>query len=554
MSQLQIVTLNCRGLGNFRKRKHIFQILKSSNVDVCFLQETHVYNNKVAHTYSKELGGKCYWSFGTSRSKGVGIWFKENLSCEIVLLNRDMHGRLLCVTVNINNVIMKLVNVYAPVVPKERKHFFSSLYKYLPGRYITILGGDFNCVTNVSLDKGGGNSDYGDIAGDKLTTLCSDFNLTDVFRNKYPNKREYTWCDSSKTIVIRLDRFYISKNVFKDVTSIAHAPIVDSISDHGMVKLSLNHAIAESNNIGPGFWKCNVNVLKDEYFIHDFKNLWEILDTTECRNAGWWEGCKLEFKNLIISHALRLSMCRKGKLKDTRRELQKLLKENNNSIEQLTRINTVTKEIETLCDDIISGAKIRSKAQYLENNEKPTRYFLQREKKLATSKHMSKLTNEHGVTVTNNDDIVHECKTFYSKLYNHEPVDASLNDYFFEDLQALTPDASAACEGFITSDECWEAIKSMSCLKSPGLDGLPKEFYAFAFKYIGKSFVEMLNNSWEEGILAQSQRVGLITLICKDLSQSDKLNFWRPISLLNTDYKILSKLISLRLSKVIAGI
>ena len=48
----------------------------------------------------------------------------------------------------------------------------------------------------------------------------------------------------------------------------------------------------------------------------------------------------------------------------------------------------------------------------------------------------------------------------------------------------------------------------MSCLKSPGLDALPKEFYAFAFKYIGKSFVEMLNNSWEEGILAQSQRVG----------------------------------------------
>ena len=167
---------------------------------------------------------------------------------------------------------------------------------------------------------------------------------------------------------------------------------------------------------------------------------------------------------------------------------------------------------------------------------------------------MSKLTNEHGVTVTNNDDIVYECKMFYSKLYNHEPVDVSLSDYFFEDLRPLTPDASSACEGFITLEECWKAIKLMSCLKSPGLDGLPKELYAFAFQYIGKSFVEMLNNSWEEGILAQSKRVGLITLMCKDFSQSDKINFWRPISLLNTDYKILSKLISLRLSKVIADI
>ena len=138
MSQLQIVTLNCRGLGNFRKRKHIFQILKSSNVDVCFLQETHVYNNTVAHTYSKELGGKCYWSFGTSRSKGVGIWFKENLICEIVLLNRDMHRRPLCVTLNINNVIMKLVNVYAPVVPKERKHLFLALQIFTRSIYYDL--------------------------------------------------------------------------------------------------------------------------------------------------------------------------------------------------------------------------------------------------------------------------------------------------------------------------------------------------------------------------------------------------------------------------------
>ena len=72
----------------------------------------------------------------------------------------------------------------------------------------------------------------------------------------------------------------------KDITAFTHSPIIENISDHGMVTLSLNHALADTNNVGPGFWKCNVNVLKDEYFIHDFNNLWEILDATECRNAG----------------------------------------------------------------------------------------------------------------------------------------------------------------------------------------------------------------------------------------------------------------------------
>ena len=197
----------------------------------------------------------------------------------------------------------------------------------------------------------------------------------------------------------------------KDVTSIAHAPIVDSISDHGMVKLSLNFASNESKQIGPGFWKCNVNVLKDENFIYDFKELWECLDDTQCRDAEWWERCKLEFKRLIISHSLRLSMYRKGKLKEARWKLQKLINDGNNYIEHFTQINTVTKEIESLCDEVIAGSKIRAKVQFLETNERPTRYFLHREKKLACSKFISKLTNDNGVTVTKNEDIIDECKS-----------------------------------------------------------------------------------------------------------------------------------------------
>ena len=121
----------------------------------------------------------------------------------------------------------------------------------------------------------------------------------------------------------------------------------------------------------------------------------------------------MEFKKLIIYHSLRLSMCRKSRLKEAQWELQKLLKDGCNSIEHYTRINTVTKEIETLCDEIIAGSKIRAKVKFLETNEKPTRYFLHREKKLASSKFISKLTNDNGITVTNNEGIIDECKGFY---------------------------------------------------------------------------------------------------------------------------------------------
>ena len=89
----------------------------------------------------------------------------------------------------------------------------------------------------------------------------------------------------------------------------------------------------------------------------------------------------------------------------------------------------------------------------------------------------------------------------------------------------------------------------MANSKTPGLDGLPKEFYEFAFKYIGKSFVRLINRCYSEGILPPSQRQGLITLICKET-----LTNWRPISLLDVDYKIISKVLTLRLRKVIGDI
>ena len=54
-----------------------------------------------------------------------------------------------------------------------------------------------------------------------------------------------------------------------------------------------------------------------------------------------------------------------------------------------------------------------------------------------------------------------------------------------------------------------------------------------------------------EGTLPLSLRQCYITLICKDKNKADLLTNWRPISLLNCDYKILSKVLSLRLRSVI---
>ena len=59
------------------------------------------------------------------------------------------------------------------------------------------------------------------------------------------------------------------------------------------------------------------------------------------------------------------------------------------------------------------------------------------------------------------------------------------------------------------------------------------------------------NQSFETGLLTKSQRQAFITLIDKKDKDRAFIKNWRPISLLNLDFKMLSKVLSLRLIKVL---
>ena len=122
---LRISSQNCRGLKDWRKRDLLFKDLIDNSVDVCFLQETHCSSKHTAQSWNKNWGGKFFWSFGSNRSNGVGIWFRTGLNVEVISTDRDSEGRILLLVVKINNSIIRLVNIYATVYSaKDRKNFF----------------------------------------------------------------------------------------------------------------------------------------------------------------------------------------------------------------------------------------------------------------------------------------------------------------------------------------------------------------------------------------------------------------------------------------------
>ena len=103
----------------------------------------------------------------------------------------------------------------------------------------------------------------------------------------------------------------------------------------------------------------------------------------------------------------------------------------------------------------------------------------------------------------------------------------------------------------ITEKECFDVMCTFANDKTPGSDGLPIEFYRTFWNDIKTLICAVFNECFETNSLCPSMRRGIITLIPKKDKNILLLKNWRPISLLNNDYKILAKIISFRLKHVL---
>ena len=90
--------------------------------------------------------------------------------------------------------------------------------------------------------------------------------------------------------------------------------------------------------------------------------------------------------------------------------------------------------------------------------------------------------------------------------------------------------------------------------KSPGSDGITVEFYKIFWNNIKELYVNSINYSFETGSLTELQKQSIITIIPKQNKDLTILDNWRPISLLNVDYKIATKVIANRVKHVITKI
>ena len=139
---------------------------------------------------------------------------------------------------------------------------------------------------------------------------------------------------------------------------------------------------------------------------------------------------------------------------------------------------------------------------------------------------------------TTHKDVMNHIADFYEDLYTFEPTNAKAQETLLNTIhRRLLKEVRAGVEGPLTMKECYPTMSGMERRKSPGLDGLPVEFYLLFWEIIGNDLVDILNHSYEVSTLPSSMRQARITLAHKK-GDKDRLENWQPISLPNVDYKI----------------
>ena len=138
-------------------------------------------------------------------------------------------------------------------------------------------------------------------------------------------------------------------------------------------------------------------------------------------------------------------------------------------------------------------------------------------------------------------------------LYSRVPTDKSALDYLLADIIKLDSDDAKDLDSPLSLEEFDLAVRQLGKDKAPGLDGLTSDFFLSFWPILKDNFRSVLQSSISSGSLPHFFRRAVITLLPKKGDLADIAN-WRPVSLLNTDYKIFAKLLANRLKQCIGSV
>ena len=561
LKSLRITSFNVRGLKNSTKRERVLHYMKNNHPGIIFLQETYTTEGDEI-VWKNQWSGDILMSHGTNHARGVAILIPKEISYTSDTIEIDPKGRFILLNGTFEGKNITLLNCYAPTNSKSKDqiNFLNSLLPLITKYQENLLmGGDLNVHLNPDIDKKGGKTHTLSQYASQLIAIMEEYNLIDIWRVCNPEVYRYTWRENTAYGIIqsRLDYFICPSSFLYNMKS---CEIQNSVySDHNPVTLELY--IDNETVRGKGFWKFNNSLLTDSDYVAKVKstlNEYKERYKNHKNHCLIWDTAKAELRGITISHSTHKARERKTLELNLKNEMivceQEMAKKTNENLFQ--HFTTVKKELEEINNYVARGVSIRAQAKYIDQNEANTKLFLGLERSRSKNKNITKLIVDKK-EITKPTDILVEEQNFYQNLYSekvdYQDVSAieARKHFLDQPCEQITDTDHQQLESDITDQEIAIALKELPSHKSPGGDGFSIDFYKFFWPDIKTLVCNSLKLAVQRGEMSTEQKRAVLTLVPKKDKDVRLLKNWRPISLLNADYKILAKTLAMRLQTVI---
>ncbi|KAJ9549144.1 hypothetical protein OSB04_021687 [Centaurea solstitialis] len=525
-SQMNLLSNNIRGVESDLKQKRIRDICIFNKVNILSLQETMV--AEVKEQLIKAFWGNCNFDFVYQKSRGrsgglITIW-DPSVFIKDTIIEGD--GFLAVIgSWSRSAVKIGLVNIYSPQNIGQKKALWLNLQNIVLGdQSITwILHGDFNEVRNESERKGS--------------------NFINAVRN---GGRKFTRFSADGHKLSKLDRILVSNNFYNLYAN----PVVEILprhySDH--CPLLLKSLFLNFGAIPFRFFN---SWLSDASLDQVVKASWR------SSRANW---CSTNPSERLVSKLIHLKNCIKSWRKEKNKEVTTLQK-------CINELDSLDREAEDRdLSELEQNRRMELKAVMYESEKREMQDIKQKARIKwshlgdENTKYFHSILNQnhrrnfiHGVSLngawSSEPSILKPAaKEFFEKKFieplPHRPAFSS------NLFSPLSLGQSIELERPFSVEEIKRAVWACDGDKAQGPDGLTFAFIKKFWDTIGADFVAAITDFHSTASLPRGSNSSFVSLIPK-IQDPIYFSDYRPISLISCFYKIISKLLSLRLQKVI---
>ena len=414
-----------------------------------------------------------------------------------------------------------------------------------------ICGGDTNIILNELLDRKS-NVKYIKTDADHLFEIwLEERDLIDIWRVRNPELSRFTYRKRNRAGVThsRLDRWLIDIHLQFIIQKVDILPSI--LSDHNPILLSLS--ICPENSQNRGFWKFNKSLLKDDEYVKKVKNL--ILQAkqnyADSNPAIFFDTLKAELRGLTIAYSSHISKSERAEEQRIIIEIKYLESQLIKQPELIDNYNFAKSRLYAIHLKRAEGHRIRARENKIDLDERPSKFFLDKEKTRGKTNNPGAMYKPNGDLTSDPKEILELQKNFYKELYTLRSTNNDCSEFFTKNLKKISDDDRELLCRLITDKEIGEALLSLPNNKAPGSDGFTSDFYKFFWPDIKDFVCASIKHAIATGSLSIEQKRGIINIIPKPDKDLRHIGNWRPLSLLNTDYKIFSKVLAKRLQLII---